>query len=134
MREAVLKDWIKVPASQRNELKGYVMTKVLQGTCAGVMPPYVRSKLLQVFAIIIKRGLFDDVSANVLGELIAYVQTLISDQQTRALGMFITHAVLQEFSSNTCRCVVNVYVVNVYVVNVYIYIYMYTFTYMNALT
>jgi hypothetical protein len=103
LREAVLKDWVKVPAEQRNELKAYIMNKVLQGTCSGAMPSYVRSKLLQVFAVIIKRGLFEEESSNVLAELMAYVQSLITEQSTRALGMFLTLAVLQEFSSNTCR-------------------------------
>ena len=42
----VLRDWVKLSAEVRNELKGYIINHVVQRQDA--MPPYLRRQLLQV--------------------------------------------------------------------------------------
>ena len=46
MKEVVLRDWVKLTAEVRNELKGYIIHHVVQRQDA--MPPYLRRQLLQV--------------------------------------------------------------------------------------
>jgi hypothetical protein len=57
------------------------------------------STTLQVFGVMVKRYIFDGEA--VIPELLAMIQSMIGDPQTRSTGIYIVLASLQEFSSTT---------------------------------
>ena len=98
LREAILRDWSKTSVTSRQELKGQLLQYVIQRNAT--VKPFVRSQILQLVAIIVKRGWFEEPPELFL-EFIHYIQALAQEEATRAVAMFAVLALLEEFSSNS---------------------------------
>jgi hypothetical protein len=59
----------------------------------------VRQPLLQVVAIMVKRGWFEEAPAS-FSEFLAYVQHLLENPATRTVGALMMRSLLEEFSSS----------------------------------
>jgi len=98
LKEAILRDWSKLTHAHRQELKGQLLQYVIQRNAT--MKPFVRSQILQLVAIIVKRGWFEE-PPELFVEFTNYVQALAQEEATRAVAMFMVLALLEEFSSNS---------------------------------
>ncbi|KAL5234349.1 hypothetical protein ACI65C_001759 [Semiaphis heraclei] len=97
LRDALIRDWIFLSQDQKNELRQYLFQFIMRD---GKMAPFVRERILQVIAIMIKRGSVEDGGqerSNILDE----VEKLIfnGDLKKQVLGCSIILALMQEYST-----------------------------------
>ncbi|CAI6367793.1 unnamed protein product [Macrosiphum euphorbiae] len=97
LRDALIRDWILLSQDQKNELRQYLFQFIMRD---GKMAPFVRERILQVIAIMIKRGSVEDGGqerSNILDE----VEKLIfnGDLKKQVLGCSIILALMQEYST-----------------------------------
>ncbi|XP_026810149.1 exportin-4-like [Rhopalosiphum maidis] len=97
LRDALIRDWILLSQDQKNELRQYLFQFIMRD---GNMAPFVRERILQVIAIMIKRGSVEDGGqerSNILDE----VEKLIfnGDLKKQILGCSIILALMQEYST-----------------------------------
>ncbi|EKX40787.1 hypothetical protein GUITHDRAFT_113055 [Guillardia theta CCMP2712] len=97
LKEGVLRDWSKLTADDRREMKSYVLQYVIQKKLS--MKHFVRHQLLQAVAIMVKRGWFEE-APEYFNEMMTYVHTLVGEEGTRDCGIFLMRALLDEFSSS----------------------------------
>ena len=97
LKEATLRDWHKIPSAQRNGIKVNLLQHVVQS--GALLKHFVRQPLLQVVAIMVKRGWFEEAPAS-FSEFLAYVQHLLENPATRTVGALMMRSLLEEFSSS----------------------------------
>jgi hypothetical protein len=87
----------KIPGERRTAMKGSLMQHVVERR--DKLKRFVRQPLLQVVAIMVKRGWFEE-APGMFTDFLAYVQRLLEDSATRAVGALMMLALLEEFSSS----------------------------------
>ncbi|XP_050429581.1 exportin-4-like [Adelges cooleyi] len=98
LRDALIRDWTLLSQEQKNELRQYLFHFIMQ---EGNIAPFVRERILQVIAIMIKRGSVEDKGRereNILNE----VEKLIFNgdpKKQQILGCSIILALMQEYST-----------------------------------
>ncbi|XP_049846126.1 exportin-4-like isoform X1 [Schistocerca gregaria] len=95
LKEALIREWVLLPEAEKETLLTYLMEYALHKT----MPSFVHHKLLQVIAILIKRGSIDDFGIK-RGQLLTTIEAMIrsGDTPKKLLGCNIILAILQEFA------------------------------------
>ncbi|XP_025409215.1 exportin-4-like isoform X2 [Sipha flava] len=97
LRDALIRDWLLLSQDQKNELRQYLFQFIMRD---GNIAAFVRERILQVIAIMIKRGSVEDGGqerSNILDE----VEKLIfnGDLRKQILGCSIVLALMQEYST-----------------------------------
>ena len=98
MKEAALRNWHTTAPEERSKIKANLLQHVLQRGAS--LKRFVRQPLLQVVAILVKRGWFEEDPA-VFSEFMRHVQRLLEDSNTRSVGALMMLALLEEFSSSS---------------------------------
>lgn len=95
LKEALIREWTLLPEAEKETLLTYLMDYALNRT----LPSFVHHKLLQVIAILVKRGSIDDFGikrSHILGTIEVMIRS--GDTPKKLLGCNIILAILQEFA------------------------------------
>lgn len=97
IKTALIKDWRYLKDEEKISLREYLFNYVVERS--NVLPPFVRERILQVIAILIKRESIDDFGA-ALGQLLTQIENLVfsGDHLRQILGCNLMAAIMQEFS------------------------------------
>nr|BAH72727.1 ACYPI004469 [Acyrthosiphon pisum] len=98
LRDALIQEWILLSQELKNEFRQYLFQYIMRDE--KILAPFVRDRILQVIAIMIKRGSVEDGGqerSNILDE----VEKLIfnGDLKKQVLGCSIILALMHEYST-----------------------------------
>lgn len=94
LKNAIINEWNYISTEDRNALRQYLLNYVIHKE----LPSFVREKLMQVIAIMIKRTSLEDFGVE-LGQILDETEkiTRSGDINQKILGSTIISAILQEF-------------------------------------
>ncbi|KAL0106778.1 hypothetical protein PUN28_015377 [Cardiocondyla obscurior] len=97
IKTALIQEWTTLVKSDISSLRQYLLHYVINKP---TLAPYVRTKILQVFAIIVKRGSVDDFGVE-RSRIISEIENLIKSGNlpNQILGCNILSAILQEYAT-----------------------------------
>ncbi|XP_011647101.1 exportin-4-like isoform X1 [Pogonomyrmex barbatus] len=97
IKMALVQEWSTLPESDISSLRYYLLHYVMSRP---TLAPYVKARILQVFAIIIKRGSVDDFGQE-RSRILDEIENLIKggDLSNQILGCNILSAILQEYAT-----------------------------------
>lgn len=96
IKTALIKEWRFLQDSDRTSLREYLFNYVIERSA---LPVFVRERILQVIAIMIKRESVDDMGAS-LSQLLTQIENLVvtGDHSRQILGCNMMSAIMQEFA------------------------------------
>lgn len=98
LKDSLIREWNSVSEQDLKSLKTYLLNYVVQKT---TLSAYVRERILQVVAIMVKRGSVEDLGAN-RGQILNDVEQLVlsGDSNQQMIACSVLAAIMQEYSSS----------------------------------
>ena len=98
LKDALIREWSSVSDQDLKSLQSYLLNFVVQKT---TLSAFVRERILQVVAIMVKRGSVTDLGAD-RGQILNSVEQLIAsgDSNQQMIGCSVLAAIMQEYSSS----------------------------------
>lgn len=98
LKDSLIREWTTVSDHDLKSLQAYLLNFVVQKTS---LSAFVRERILQVVAIMVKRGSVGDLGAD-RGQILNSVEQLVAggDSNQQMIGCSVLAAIMQEYSSS----------------------------------
>ena len=95
-----LKHWNKLSAADTQELRGTLWTLLHSSIAAGTMPSFALNKIMQVYALLWKRG-WTDSDHNCKQQLFQQIRAFMQKEEYMKAGATLLRIVVEEFCSRS---------------------------------
>ena len=96
LQHVCLKHWNKLSSNETQELRNTLWTLLHSSLTAGTMPSFALNKIMQVYALLWKRG-WNDIDETNRQQLFQQIQAFMNNQEYMKIGAILLRTVFEEF-------------------------------------